>query len=79
MVCARLGIGQGTGRNIAARGGSVRRVRGLSDKGFCPDIFAREIRVRICLDFFASDFVWTAAFRPLSLSFHSLLFLLDKA
>ena len=52
---------------------------GLSRQGFCPDNFTREIRARICLDFFASDFVWTAAFRPLSLCFHSLLFLLDKA
>jgi hypothetical protein len=52
---------------------------GLSRQGFCPDNFTREKRARICLDFFASDFVWTADFRPLTPSFHSLFFFLDKA
>jgi hypothetical protein len=35
---------------------------GLSLQGLCLDNFTRENRARICLDFFASDFVWTADF-----------------
>ena len=80
--------GRGAGSHSGwPRAGTVRSMAavlpaplpGLSRRGFCPDKFTREIRARISRDFFASDFVWTSSFLPLSPSFRSLLFLLDTA
>jgi hypothetical protein len=46
----------------AARADSLVHSTGLSRQGVCPDNFTREIRVGICLDFFANDFQGIADF-----------------